>query len=411
MAQQRYWTALSRRQFLHSAAGGALLAGGSDCLSGLAGEPPVAQNKATTADLPVSGLMRPGTEDFETALLDLIGEGEVPAALMCVSKNGQIVFNRAYGWLDSLERKPLRTSARIGLASLDKIITSTAIELLCKKRTVIPGTKLAVSKGLRPFDVFRQLGLGPADGTVRDERLFQVTVEHLLKHEGGLSESVHQGDVVERELQLKRLPTPSDSIAYLFHMPLKRDPGTQHEYNSAGYFVLRFLIDLAGGGFIPFLKRSVFGPAGAKDICLSRARPADRDPLEVRYLCANRGPSIFPEDHGRIIPEIEGGNGRYVDNHLVLATSAEAVVRYLDYWFFGSADRLWIQRPGRLAPRLNNGSGVYNGRMVGIRTGMQQRRGTMCNYAILTNWVRDRPGSKPQDFHKRVEKVLAGLHW
>jgi len=43
-----------------------------------------------------------------------------------------------------------------------------------------------------------------------------VTVEHLLKHQGGLTESVHQGDVVQRELRLQRLPTPSDSIAYLF---------------------------------------------------------------------------------------------------------------------------------------------------------------------------------------------------
>jgi hypothetical protein len=64
-----------------------------------------------------------------------------------------------------------------------------------------------------------------------------------------------------------------------------------------------------------------------------------------------------------------------------------------------------------VAPNLNNGSGVYNGGMVGIRTGMQQRRWTMCNYALLTNWVRDRPGNKSQDFHKRVEQVLAGLHW
>lgn len=402
----------SRRDFLRSvAAGSMLMAGTSRHLSAAQAETPISRSLVGNANFPIHGIMKPGMEEFEQALLELIAEGDVPSALMCVSKDGQIVFNRAYGWLNRDARKPLPVNARIGLASLDKVITGTAIEWLCRNKTPIPWTRETVRKDLRPFALFRELGLQPKDGVLADQRLLQVTVDHLLKHQGGIDESVHDASVVMRDLKMDRLPTPRDSISFLFHRPLKRDPGTISEYNSAGYFVLRFLIELAGGGFIKFLQSHIFGPAGANEICLSRARPASRDPFEVRYLCAAIGPSIFSEDKGALIPEIEGGNGRYVDNHLVLATSARALVQYMDYWFFGNADRLWRDHPGQLAPGLNNGGGVFNGGMVGIRTGMQQRRWTMCNYAILTNWVRDRSGVKPQDFHKRIEQVLGKLHW
>ena len=396
--------------------GGVVLASDFSAFSTFAEPATPVVTGATKSGLPATGFMKPGTEIFETVLLEAIAPSIVPAVQLCVSKDGEIVFNRAYGWINPYIKKPLPTNARIGLASLDKVVTDTAIELLCKKQTPIPGTNQYVSKTLQPFVVFRQLGIAPADGTLRDERLLQVTVENLIKHEGGgLDERVHEGFAVQQQLKLDRLPTPSDGIKFLFYQPLKRAPGTLSEYNSAGYFVLRFLIDLVGGGFVEYLKREVFGPAGTQDICLSRARPADRDPLEARYVCARKGPSIFPEDHGALIPEIEGGYGRYVDNHLVLAASAEAMTHYLSYWFFGAADRLWKDSPGQLAPGLNNGGGGYNGGMVGIATNMEQRRWTMCNYVGLANWVSDRSGAShrdfPTDLHQGMKTVLERMGW
>lgn len=369
------------------------------------------RHSADATDMPVAGFVATGLGGFEAAALELIREGDVPAAQLCVSKGGRVVLSRAYGWLDPVKRTPLPTNARIGLASLDKVVTSTAIDLLCKARAHIPGTHEVLSHDLRPFVVFRSLGLGPADGSLVDHRLLEITVDHLLKHQAGLDQTVHDARAVQSVLKMSTPPTPRDSIRFFFRTSLDRDVGAGSSYNSAGYFVLRFLVDMIGHGFIPYLKKNVFGPAGTSDICLSHARVADRDPLEVRYKCSGCGPSIFPEDRGRVIPEIEGGNGRYVDSHLVLATSAEAVVKYLSYWVFGSGDRLWSESPAALAPGLNDGWGVYNGGMVGVRTTMVQRRWTMCNYALLMNWAGDRPGVKISDMAARLTMEAERLGW
>jgi len=155
---------------------------------------------------------------------------------------------------------------------------------------------------------------------------------------------------------------------------------------------------------------SCFDPAGTPNICLSRTRPSNRDPLEVRYKCEPTGPSVFPKDNNKVLPRVEGG-GDWYDHHLILAASAEAVVRYLSYWYFGESWRLWADEPRHLTPGLNNGGGVFFGGMTGIRTVMNQRRWKMCNFAFLTNWVSTRPGVKEQDFNKRLEMVCEKLGW
>lgn len=363
------------------------------------------------ANMPINGVVGSGMEDFEAAVLQLISEGEVPAALLCVSKNGQIVFSRAYGWLDSRLKTALPVNARIGLASLDKIITATAIDILCRRGAHIPKSSQTFSKSLRPFVLFQEMGIAPPNGYVRDPRLLGATVDNLLNHQVGLNDSVHFGFELQKVLGIRTLPTTADAMRYHYFQTLNRPITDKYEYSSAGFMVLRYLIDIAGGGFLNFLKREVFGPAGSTDVCQSHARIGERDPLEVRYVCSASGPSILPEDKGAIVPETEGGNGRYVDYHLVLAASAEAVVRYLSYWNWGTAERLWTGSPAELSPGINNGYHFFNGRMAAIRTAMQQRRNTMCNFALLTNWAKDRPYVKPPDFHERLETVLTRHGW
>lgn len=359
---------------------------------------------------PASGPMEPGTEEFNTAALELISEGEVPAAQLCVSKDGKIVLNRAYGYLDAGKNSPLPLNARFRLASLDKVITGTAIHRLIEDRALIRNTGEKMRLDLHPFQLFQKMGISAPADSKTDPRLFDITVKHLLDHSSGLDQGVHSAQKVQKTLELSGLPKAVDAIRYHFTKSLSFDPGSKSSYNSAGYWVLRLLVELAGGSFIGYLKKEIFGPAKTNDICLSHTRPSDRDPLEVRYQCQGSGPSLFPDQKGQVIPLIDGG-GEYNDNHLVMAASAEAVARFLSYWYFGEAKRLWTERPSRLAPGLNNGWGFFHGGMTGIRTMMFQRRWSMCNVVLLTNWVRDRPGVKPQDFAKKLEQVCKRLNW
>lgn len=402
---------LARRRFLRSAVGGgvATLTGALGSARGWAQA--AGRKKASPSPTSTnSGVMEPGTEEFEAAALELMSTGDVPAAQLCVSKDGRIVFNRAYGWLDRQKRIRLPVNARFRLASLDKVITGTAIRQLIDAQAPLKPTGDRMSLELKPFRVFEKMGIKRETGGPADPRLLDVTVKHLLEHAAGLDQSVHNLAILQKELRLTRLPTAADAMRFHCYKALSFDPGSQSSYNSAGYWVLRFLTNLAGGTFLDYLKTNVFRPAGTADLCLSRTRLAERDPLEVRYECVQVGRSVFPEDGVRVVPELEGG-GDYGDHHLILATSAEAVVRYLSYWYFGGAQRLWTSDPAQLAPGLNNGGAVYFGGMTGIRTVMHQRRGRMCNFAFLTNWVRTHPAQEEQDSNRKFEAVCERLGW
>lgn len=357
------------------------------------------------------GSIRPDEPALERLIQDLIRQGHVPAAQLCVSKDGQIVVNRTYGWLDPDSRIALPTNGRLIVASLDKAITRTAIELLCARQTLVPGTDERFSMSLRPFSLFRQLDIAPPDGHIADVRLLDATVEHLLKHQVGLDSDVQFCNKVQECLGLTQLPTIRDAMRYHYYRRLDRPVGISSEYSSAGYMVLRCLIDLAGGGYINYLQQELFGPAGTKDICLSRTRLSERDPLEVRYRCANYGPSIFPEERGATAWDVNGGNGHYLDYHLVLAASAEAMAKYLCHWQCASENRLWTTTPAQLAPGLNNGCSQTDGETLAIRTAMEQRRWSMCNYVLLMNWPSDGANFKSADLHLQMDGILKRAGW
>jgi len=372
--------------------------------------------------LPVTGTMDPGTEEFETAVLELLAERNVVAAQLCVSKGGRIVLNRAYGYIDPWKKTPLPVNARFRLASVDKIVTGTAVGQLCAAHAPLPLPKQSKKRyemglGLRPFQYFRELGVGPVPGVSPDPRLYDITVEHLLEHQAGLDQSVHSFTTLREAFGLQRLPVPADAIRYHFSRPLSFDPGSKSQYDSAGYWVLRILVGLAqqqadpsqknlGPAFINYLKKNVFGPAGTDDLCLSHIRFPERERKEVRY-CVKKGGS----DEDGVFVDL-GADGDYNDHHLILATSAEAMVRYLCYWYLGGEKRLWTTDPAHLAPGLNNGGGSFFGGMEGIETMINQRRWDMVNWCLLMNNTGGSvAGAKPQDTNRRLEAVCQKLGW
>ena len=98
---------------------------------------------------------------------------------LCVSRNGRILFERAYGWQDTGKQVCLKPSAMFRIASLCKPLTAALVRKLVAKGKL----KLAdfafdlgqAKPGILKVDPF---------GTP-DARLKQVTVAHLLVHKAG----------------------------------------------------------------------------------------------------------------------------------------------------------------------------------------------------------------------------------
>ena len=126
--------------------------------------------------------------------------------------------------------------------------------------------------------VFGPFGiLSGYDDCITDDNYYLITVEHLLRHQGGFSS--RGGDPVF---------SPYDSRESLLKTQLRRrlafEPGTWQEYSNFGFLLLSLVIEkVAGMPYETFMQEAVFGPAGCREFRLAGNYLQDRLPGETRY--------------------------------------------------------------------------------------------------------------------------------
>ena len=209
-------------------------------------------------------------------------------ASLAIVRNDSLLYARGYGWADANTR--MDASVRLRLASVSKLLTAIGIMRLQEQGKVFLETPV-----FGPFGVLKEY-----DKYIKDENFFAITVEHLLRHQGGFS--TRGGDVMfntARFMQLNRLSEPP-STEYLVRKELGRrlafEPGTDQEYSNFGYLLLSLVIEkVSGMPYETFMQQDVFGPAGCQHFSLGGDYLKDRLPGETRYYMhpdAEPGPSF-----------------------------------------------------------------------------------------------------------------------
>lgn len=156
-------------------------------------------------------------------------------ASVAVSRNGQLAAE-VDGWCDADRERPVRIDTLFRIASVTKPITAAIIRSLVREQ------RLSLED--RAFGV---LELKP-EPNVGDPRLNDITVEQLLKHQGGWDRATaydpmfHQAEI-QKELQLDRQPGLHDIIHYMLRQPLQFQPGEKAAYSNFGYCVLGRIIE------------------------------------------------------------------------------------------------------------------------------------------------------------------------
>jgi serine-type D-Ala-D-Ala carboxypeptidase len=152
-----------------------------------------------------------------------VDEGAFPAAVVEVGTRGNVLWQQAFGTLDSdPESAVTQKDTLFDLASLTKVIATTSLVMRLAER----GT-LALNQPIRKWILDWR-------GTDRDE----VTLRSLLTHSSGLTAWLpfyrdHSG---RQEFQ--------HAICTL---PLEYPPDTQSIYSDLGFMLLGFIVEDAGG--------------------------------------------------------------------------------------------------------------------------------------------------------------------
>ena len=189
------------------------------------------------------------------------------AGAVSITKDGQPLFEAAYGVADR-ERKisnELDTKFRIG--SMNKMFTAVSVlQLVQAQKLSLDDT---VGKVLAHYP--------------NAEVASKVTLEHLLLHTGGT------GDIFGPEYEARRLElnTLEDYVRLYGQRAPKFEPGSRFEYSNYGFVLLGLVVAQASGkSYYDYVRDNVYGPAGMKDTDC----PAEKQTVANRSRGYMKGP-------------------------------------------------------------------------------------------------------------------------
>lgn len=230
---------------------------------------------------------------FDNEIEAFMRARKVPGGALAVTRHGQLVHARGYGWANREKQVPIRPDSLFRIASISKPITAMAIFKLIETNHL--------DLDAPAFDVLK---LAPIlePGAVMDARLKKISIRQLLHHSGGWDRD-KSFDPMFRSKKIAetlRFPGPPDATAivrYMLGQPLDFEPASRYAYSNFGYCVLGRIIEtVSGQSYERFVKEAVLQPLGIKNMRLGASLPEGRAEGEVHYYTPNNatGPSVFP---------------------------------------------------------------------------------------------------------------------
>lgn len=352
-------TAVTRRDALRTgvAAASALTAGCVDAVRRGKTAPAVgtAAGPGETSTPPATGERVPELSIFDDVMIEHMDDHGIGAGVLALRRNGETVLERGYGWADRNRTTPVEPDAVFRIGSVSKLFTQAL-------------TLRLIESGALRLDqrVYPLVGIDPPSGALADERVREITVEHLLSHTAGWDRDHHEDPlyhptVVSDALSLDGPPTRTDILQYVLDRPLQFSPGQRRVYSNLGYVLLAAVIEATTGrSYQTHLRETLFAPRGIDGIELGRTRPADRHPDEIWYERDEQCRSAFepwPVEaypcpaHGFLVETFQGAGGQ-----VARARSLARAIDRLEWTWVGenvrtSPDRVWFfgTHPGSFA--------------------------------------------------------------
>jgi CubicO group peptidase (beta-lactamase class C family) len=233
----------------------------------------------------LAGIFYNDLASIDRVARDAMAKLGLPALSLAISKDGRLVFAKAYGLADQAADTPADTSSLFRIASVSKPITSVAIQRLVEQgalglddRVFGPGGRLGTLYGAHWNDT-------PLPTAY--QALQQVTIRHLLTHTAG----GWQNDGTDPMFTNPTMSQGELITWTLDHLPLANAPGTRWAYSNFGYCVLGRVIEaVTGQRYADWVKANVLDPVGARDMTIAGDTLASRAPGEVVYYSSSENP-------------------------------------------------------------------------------------------------------------------------
>lgn len=230
---------------------------------------------------------------------------EIKGISLAVTRHDSLLYAKGYGWSDMEAGIEMQPTSMMRIASASKLVTATAIMKLVEQGRLRLDSKVFGEKGI--------LNDTSYTNAVRDKRIFEITVDHLLQHKGGFTLGAgdpmfNTADIMEVK-KLKTPPTNQELVGIVLGRRIGFMPGSGRRYSNFGYMLLSLVIEkVTGMSYWDYVTKEILEPAGAY-----RFRPAtnyytQRHPDETRYY----GPDTVKikefNGSGRMVDRVYGGS-------------------------------------------------------------------------------------------------------
>lgn len=227
---------------------------------------------------------------------------------VAVTRHDSLIFAKAYGWSDEKFGIALEANQVMRIASSSKLITAVAVMKLCEEGRLSLDAKVFGPKGILSDTIY--------SNAITDERLYELTVDHLLVHKGGFATRYGDPMFNIRDIMtadsLTEAPRGADLARRVLRRRLMTAPGEIRRYSNFGYMLLSLVVEQAAGkDYWDYVMNDLLG-----EVCSGGFYPATNY-LSERYDCEScyyAPDTVMVEEYngsGKMVPRVYGGTDVY----------------------------------------------------------------------------------------------------
>lgn len=214
-------------------------------IDGVGVRPLMPADGVETPSVPERALTDPEIASTLAEYLDRLVAVDAFSGSVLVAREGEPIFERAYGEASKSYGVPNAVDTKFNLGSMNKMFTAVSIAQL-------------VEEGVLTWD--DPVGKWLGSEWVRPEVAEKVTIRHLLTHTSGLGsfftdEFMRSSRGLYRGLDDWRDIVSKDSLAF--------EPGTDWAYSNTGFHLLGLIVEKASGkSYYDYVRERIYEPAG-----------------------------------------------------------------------------------------------------------------------------------------------------
>jgi CubicO group peptidase (beta-lactamase class C family) len=189
-----------------------------------------------------AAIAQPSTASLDSLITSRLNN-VAPGCAVLIAKNGQIVYEKAFGKANLELNVAMKPNMVFRLGSITKQYTAIAILQLVEQGKI--SLQDSIQKFIKDF---------PGKGHT-------VTIENLLTHTSGIIDYESLNINIPNEYRVE-LP-PKQIVDSLARHPLVFTPGSKFSYCNSNYFILGYIIELISGqSYAAYMQQHIFTPMG-----------------------------------------------------------------------------------------------------------------------------------------------------